>query len=515
MYLAGIGARAETDPHGLAVRDRAGDLSWGQLADLVRGVGGRLLELTDGEDRVGVTGDNAAATLVTHLAGLLTGVGTVALHRQGTPKELARELTDTGCTVAVTGPAALPAILEAAHPAGLRAVVVHGADAPQGTVAWTDWVQRPPPKLTLAAHPARPLLVFTSGTTGHAGATEVCWLRGTGAPDAHAYVAAIAAESGFPDGPHLVVGPLQHNGPLTSLRHLLRGQPVIVLDRFDAEAVLREIHHGAVTSTVLVPTHFTRLLALDEAVRARYDVRGLRLVAHTGSACPEPVKRAMIAWWGPVLTESYGGSELGTVCRIAGPEWLSHPGSVGRAVPPLIIESYDEAGRAQPRGTTGLLGVTLPPGRAVRFLGDHAKSANAYLAPGVATLGDVGHVDVDGFVFITDRLADMVVCGGVNLYPAECEQLLIRHPDVAEVAVIGVPDPDLGERLLALVVPAADRVDDVALDRFCRTELAGYKCPRSYRTIPELPRNEMGKVDKRALRAPYWSGEPPINEDVS
>jgi len=511
MYLAGIGPRAEHDPHGPAVRERDGELSWSQLASQVRAVAGRLL--TAGESRVGVTGDNAAATLVAHLAGLLTGVGTVALHRQGTPKELAQELTDTGCTVVVTGATALPAVLEAAHPAGLHTVVVHGAAAPQTTVAWTDWVHGPEPEFTLAGRPARPVLVFTSGTTGRAGATEVCWVRGASAPDARAYVAAIAAESGFPDGPHLVVGPLQHNGPLTSLRHLLSGQPVIVLDRFDPAEVLRLIDEAGITSTVMVPTHFTRLLALDEQVRTRYDVSGLRLVAHTGSACPESVKRAMIAWWGPVLVESYGGSELGTVCRIGSQEWLAHPGSVGRAVPPLSIESYDEAGRAQPRGTTGVLGITLPPGRAVRFLGDDAKSANAYLAPGVATLGDVGHVDVDGFVFITDRLADMVVSGGVNLYPAECEQVLIRHPDVREVAVIGVPDPDLGEALHALVVPAGP-LDAAELNTFCRSELAGYKCPRSYREVPELARNEMGKVDKRALRAPYWSSEPPTNEDV-
>ncbi|HEX3611988.1 MAG TPA: AMP-binding protein [Sporichthyaceae bacterium] len=513
MYLAGIGPRAEQDPHRLAVRDRTGDLSWSRLANQVRAVAGRLLAADDGRSRVGVTGENAAATLVTHLAGLLTGVGTVALHRQGTPKELAQELTDTGCTVAVTGAGSLPAVLEAAAPVGLHAVIVHGTPAPEPALLWEDWVNGPEPEFVLEGRPARPVLVFTSGTTGRAGATEVSWVRGAGASDARAYVEEIAAESGFPDGPHLVVGPLQHNGPLTSLRHLLSGQPVLVLDRFDAEEVLRLVQEFGVTSTVMVPTHFTRLLALDESVRVRYDVRSLRLVAHTGSTCPEPVKRAMIDWWGPVFVEAYGGSELGTVCRIDSREWLAHPGSVGRAVPPLIIESYDEAGRAQPRGTAGVLGITLPPGRAVRFLGDGAKSAKAYLAPGVATLGDVGHVDAEGFVFITDRVSDMVVSGGVNLYPAECEQVLIRHPDVREVAVIGVPDPDLGEALLALIVPVGP-LDAAELDRFCRTELAGYKCPRSYRAIPDLTRDEMSKVDKRALRAPYWSSQPTMSEDV-
>ncbi len=377
---------------------------------------------------------------------------------------------------------------------------------------WAAWTGKPTPNLDLAGRPARPLLVFTSGTTGRAGATEVIWTRGAPPPDARGYAETAAAESTFPAGPHLIVGPLQHTGPLTSLRHLLSGQPVVVLDRFDAEEVLRLIQDARVTSTVMVPTHFTRLLALDEQVRAGYDVSSLRMVAHTGSACPERVKRAMIAWWGPVLTEAYGGSELGTVARIDSEEWLANPGSVGRAVPPLVIEAYDEAGRVQPRGTTGVLGITLPPGRTVRFVGDETKSARAYLAPGIATLGDVGHVDADGFVFITDRVSDMVVSGGVNLYPAECEQVLIRHPDVAEVAVIGISDADLGEALLALVVPATETLDTAALDTvsltgkldaFCRTELAGYKCPRSYRFVPDLIRNEMGKLDKRAMRDLY------------
>jgi long-chain acyl-CoA synthetase len=500
MYLAGIGARAEHDPRGLALRDRSGDLSWAQLAERVQAVAGRLLATAG---RVGVTGENAAPTLVTHLAGLLTGVGTVALHRQGTAKELAQELTDTGCGVVVTGPSGLPAVLET----GVGTVVVHGTSAPQHTIAWADWATAGAPEFALEDRPARPVLVFTSGTTGRAGATEVCWLRGDCATDARAYVEAVADGSGFPDGPHLVVGPLQHNGPLTSLRHLLAGQPVIVLDRFDPAEVLRLIEEAGVTSTVMVPTHFTRLLALHETARNRCDISSLRLVAHTGSACPERVKRAMIDWWGPVFVESYGGSELGTVARIGSADWLANPGSVGQAIPPLIVEAYDEAGRVQPRGRTGVLGIALPPGRAVRFHGDEAKSSRAYLAPGVATLGDVGHVDVHGFVFITDRLADMVVSGGVNLYPAECEQVLIRHPDVHEAAVIGVPDPDLGEALQALIVPAGPSFDPATLDRFCRSELAGYKCPRSYRAVEELVRNDMGKVDKRALRAPYWPGE--------
>ena len=506
MYLAGIGVRAAEDPDGIALRDRTGVLTWAQVASQVRGVAAAFAALgLDDDARVGVSGDNAAATLVAHAAGLLSGIGTVALHRQATVTEITHELSDTGCAVVVTGPAGLEAVRAAVPATQVHTVVVHGTTAPTETVAWETWTTSDGDVPSLAGRKTRMPLVFTSGTTGRAGATPISWLPGGDIDDALAFAQAVSADSGFPPGPHLVVGPLQHTGPLTSLRILLSGQPVIVLDRFDAEEVLRLVDAHGVTSTVMVPTHFSRLLALDPEVRASYDVSTLQRVAHTGAACPEAVKRAMIDWWGPVFVEAYGGSEVGTLCRINSVDWLERPGSVGQAIPPLVIEAYDEDVQVQPRGTTGVLGITLPPGRAVRFLGDEAKSAKAYLAPGIATLGDVGHVDEDGFVFITDRVSDMVVSGGVNLYPAECEQVLIRHPDVSEVAVIGVPDADLGETLRALIVPATDVVDIEALDAFCRVDLAGYKCPRTYELVPSLARNEMGKLDKRALRAPYWT----------
>ena len=300
MYLAGIGARAESAPGAVAILDRRGPLTWSELATQVRGVAAALAALPP-HARVGVTGDNVAPTLVVHLAGLVAGVGTVAMHRQGTARELAHELSDTGCALAVTGAGSLAAVREAALAAGVGQVVAH--PGPE----WDELVATPPVEIDLHARPPRPLLVFTSGTTGRAAATEVSWLRGPTVPDARAYVEAVAAEPGFPPGPHLVVGPLQHNGPLTALRHLLAGRPVVVPARFDAEEVLRSIQEHAVTSTVMVPTHFTRLLALPPEVRQGYDVGSLTLVAHTGSACPEHVKRAMIDWWGPVFVESYGG----------------------------------------------------------------------------------------------------------------------------------------------------------------------------------------------------------------
>ena len=180
----------------------------------------------------------------------------------------------------------------------------------------------------------------------------------------------------------------------------------------------------------------------------------MQLIAHTGSACPPDVKRAMIDWFGPVLLESYGGSESGTLCRISSPEWLEHPGSVGRAVEPFRVVVVDEDGNDLGVGETGILAFEAPEGFGPTYHQDPEKTAKAYVRPGAFTLGDMGHVDENGFIFITDRLSDMVVSGGVNLYPSESEAALRDHPGVADVAVIGIPHADLGEQLLALIVPA-------------------------------------------------------------
>jgi long-chain acyl-CoA synthetase len=282
---------------------------------------------------------------------------------------------------------------------------------------------------------------------------------------------------------------------------------VVILGRFDAETVLKLIQKYRIVSSVMVPTHLQRLLALEPEVRARYDVSSLQMISQTGSACPADVKRAMIDWFGPIFVESYGGTESGTLCRIDSTEWLAHPGSVGRPRPPYEVVVLDDQNQPLPRGQVGVLGFRAPEGRGPRYHADPEKTAKAYIAPGVFTLGDMGYVDGDGYVFITDRMADMVVSGGVNLYPAESEQVLARHPAVSEVAVIGVPHPDLGEALRALIVPVGEPPDPAELEAFCRQRLAAYKVPREYEFRKELQRNAMGKLDKKAMRAPYWSDQ--------
>jgi acyl-CoA synthetase (AMP-forming)/AMP-acid ligase II len=517
---AAIRARAEADPEGLALADDSGTRTWAEVAaDLNQAAGALLAAAPGSSQRVSVIGENAIPTLEAHAAALTVGVGTVATSRQLRAGELADQYADAGVVCAIAGPASLPAVREAAAQAGLRTIITHGAkapddakasdgaDVPDDVLPWAGWLASAPPVPPDAGQrPPRPLLVYTSGTTGRARGAEVRWTV-TLPHTAAEYVAAITAESGFPPGPHLVVGPMQHNAPLTSVRHLLAGQPVIILGRFDAETILRLISEHHVTSSVMVPTHFQRLLALPAGVRDRYDVSSLRLVSQTGSACPADTKLAMINWFGPILTESYGGSESGTLCRIDSTEWLGHRGSVGRPRAPYEVVVMDEDAHERRAGEVGVLGFRAPEGRGPRYHADPEKTKKAYLAPGVFTLGDVGYVDEDGYVYITDRIADMVVSGGVNLYPAESEKVLITHPAVAEVAVIGVPHPDLGESLLALVVPAGDPPDAAGLQAWCRDRLAPYKVPRAYEFRSELIYNAMGKPDKKAMRAPYWSSD--------
>jgi acyl-CoA synthetase (AMP-forming)/AMP-acid ligase II len=213
----------------------------------------------------------------------------------------------------------------------------------------------------------------------------------------------------------------------------------------------------------------------------------------------------MIDWFGPVLQDSYGATEVGTTCTISSADWLTHPGSVGRAIAPFRAIVVDDDGREVPAGTEGRLYFEDETGRGIVYPGDPDKTAAAHLRPGVFTLGEIGYISEDGFVYITDRFSDMVVSGGVNIYPAEAEQALMAHPGVADVAVIGVPHAEMGEEVRALVVPAdpAAPPTPAELIAWCRERLAGYKCPRSVEIVETIGRTAMGKVNKRELRAQY------------
>jgi acyl-CoA synthetase (AMP-forming)/AMP-acid ligase II len=301
---------------------------------------------------------------------------------------------------------------------------------------------------------------------------------------------------------------MYHTGPLSGVRILATGTPVVILEKFDPERTLAKIQEFKAASSVMVPTHFKRMLDLPADVRAKYDVSSMKMLSHTGAKCPVDVKKRMIEWFGPVFVDAYGATEVGTVCSITSQDWLTHPGSVGRVVNPPFTRCLvvDDDGNELPANTEGRLFFEDATGRGIVYPNDPEKSAKAHLRPGVFTLGEIGYVDEDGFVYITDRFSDMIVSGGVNIYPAEAEKVIIEHPKVADVAVIGVPDPDMGEAVKALVVPIDmnDAPTPEELIVLCKSQLSGYKCPKTVDIVSTVGRTAMGKINKRELRAPYW-----------
>jgi long-chain acyl-CoA synthetase len=314
----------------------------------------------------------------------------------------------------------------------------------------------------------------------------------------------------FRDGlSYLSPAPLFHGAPLTGVALTIRmGGTAIIMERFDPEQFLALVERHRVTHTQLVPTMFSRMLKLPDEMRRRYDVSSLEIAIHAAAPCPVPVKEQMIKWWGPIIFEYYGATEgYGfTACDSA--EWLAHRGTVGRV---LLGELHvlDEDMQPVATGTPGTLWFkTASP---FEYFKDPDKTAEARSPDGtMSTVGDVGYVDEDGYLYLTDRATFMIISGGVNIYPQECENLLITHPKVADAAVFGVPNADLGEEVKAVVqlMPGVDAGAELAeeLITFCREHLAHIKCPHSIDFTAELPRLPTGKLYKRELRDRYWAG---------
>lgn len=284
------------------------------------------------------------------------------------------------------------------------------------------------------------------------------------------------------------------------------GATSIIMKKFDAEAVLRLIETHRVTHAQFVPTMFVRMLKLPEAVRRGYDVSSLRCVIHAAAPCPVDVKHQMMDWFGPIIHEYYGGTE-GFAGTVIGPqEWLAHPGSVGIPMAPVHVVGDD--GQELPIGQAGEL--YFEGGPEFEYFKDPAKTASVYNDRGWRSLGDMGYVDEDGYMYLTDRATFTIVSGGVNIYPQEAENLLIMHPKLVDAAVFGVPNAEFGEEVKAVVQPVAgfDPGPDfeAELIAYCRAHLAGYKCPRTVEFDPELPRDPNGKLYKRRIRERYWQG---------
>jgi long-chain acyl-CoA synthetase len=342
-------------------------------------------------------------------------------------------------------------------------------------------------------------MLYTSGTTGRP--------KGVYRDEASLGTAVTLARDAYRDGnAHLLTGPLYHAAPLLfSLNApLVAGVPIVLMPAWDPEEALRLIERHRVTHTHMVPTMFHQLLALPDDTRGRYDVSSLRNVLHGAAPCPVGVKQRLIDWLGPVVYEYYAATEgLGT--WVDPRTWLRKPGTVGRPVPDDQVFVGNDDGEPLPAGEVGLVwfkASEVP----FEYFKDRTKTDASYRG-NYFTLGDMGYVDDDGFLFLTDRSANLIISGGVNIYPAEVDAVLLEHPAVADAAVIGVPNDEWGEEVLAVVearagtVPSPELADE--LIGFCRRRLAGYKCPQRVDFVDGLPRQDNGKIYKRLLRDQY------------
>lgn len=353
--------------------------------------------------------------------------------------------------------------------------------------------------------PGRDML-YSSGTTGRPKGVRGPLPEGAlEAPDA--LLGLVAHLYGFsPEMRYLSPAPLYHAAPLRYCMAAQRfGGTVIVMERFEPEAYLAAVERYKITHSQLVPTMFVRMLKLPEAARMAHDLSSLKVAIHAAAPCPVDVKHAMIAWWGPVVHEYYSATEGAGFTALNSPEWLAHPGSVGKSILGEI-RIVSEDGALLPAGQTGQVWFHGGPG--FSYHNDPGKTASAMSEHG-ATFGDIGHVDADGFLYLTDRAAFMIISGGVNIYPQEAENVLTMHPKVADVAVFGVPDAEMGEAVKAVIQPQdmaeAGPALEAELLAFVRSKLSHVKCPKSIDFMAELPRHDTGKLYKRLLKDQYWA----------
>jgi long-chain acyl-CoA synthetase len=499
----------ELAPTPVALRAADTTLTWSELDDrvnrwvhLLRASG-----LTPG-DRILVLAGNRPEVFELLLAALHAGLTLTPANSQLTGQEVAYLLRDSGSRFLVADPDRAPVAVEALESVDrpLLARFVLGPNPVAGL---------PAAEPTLAEQPAGDpddqrsgtLLLYTSGTSGRPKGVDNGLTR-LGAP-LERVVELIerlgAAGAVASTGRCLLLGPWYHSAQLFfTLFPLLNGVPVSLQARFDPATALGVIDAEEITQTHLVPTQMIRLLRVDPAIRAGFRGGSLERVWHGGGPCPPEVKRALIDWWGPVLTEYYAATEGGLATVIDAADWLANPGSVGRAVPGTELVVLDAAGRPVPAGTPGRVFVRRPGARTTfTYRNAPGKTDAAHADPCTFTYGDAGYLDAQGYLYLTGRADETIVSGGVNIYPAEVAGVLQTHPAVRDAAVFGVPDPDFGQRVKAVVAPedsAAREGELVAdLDRHCRRTLAGFKVPRIYQVVPALPRDSSGKLRASAL----------------
>lgn len=504
MTSPGFYQLAATDPGRLAIIDPSGaSITFGALGNRVNQISRafRSLGIRRG-DRVAVIIHNGPEYFELWLATGQVGAVFVPVNWRLAAEELRYIRQDSEAAVVV-------ADAEQARLLPVDELPPHRYAVGDTVPGWTPYAllgadepPEPPPDRCAGS-----MMMYTSGTTGRP--KGVLGALPPVGPDLVAQgFGAMPARYGITtgDGVHLVVAPLYHAAPGGhAIGFLHAGHTIVVHSRFDAEQTLRDIERRRVTSTHLVPTHFHRMLQLPADVRESYDLSSLAAVIHAGAPCPVPIKERMIAWLGPIIWE-YLASTEGMVSQVDSKEWLAKPGTVGRPAPGVTVHILDD-GVEVPTGEPGTIYFGVP-GEAPTFEYHHDPEKTAASRHGnLVTAGDYGYFDEDGYLFLLDRRTDLIISGGVNIYPAEIEQQLITHPAVNDVAVIGVPDPEWGQRVVAVVQPVAGaEVDPAQLIEHCAAHLASFKCPRHIEFVADFPRTETGKVRRRVLRETYTGG---------
>ncbi|MGH7786239.1 MAG: AMP-binding protein [Candidatus Binatia bacterium] len=484
-------------------------------------LGRRTCQLARALRRAGVgAGDTVGAALhngfewfeLLNAVGLL-GAQLVPIGYRLKGPEIAYMLGDSGATV-------LLAAADLATDVDRAAADLDWPDAALWVVGEGRWRGRAY-EAVLAAEDGAPLadafpgggfntMIYTSGTTGRPKAIE----RQTDPATAHLAMRGMAQMWGLgADDVTLVAGPCYHTGPASYAQvHLAIGGTAVIMPRYDAAEALALIERYRVTNAFMVPTHFSRILQLEPPAPGRFDLSSLRLVMHSAAPCPPHVKRGIMQVFPPAtVTEFYGASE-GGFTRITAEQWQHKPGSVGTPWPGHEIHILDADGGALPPGAIGLIYVRAPR-MDFRYRGAEEKTRQAF-RDGCFTAGDLGWLDADGYLFIADRRTDLIISGGANIYPAEVESALSAHPQIADVAVIGIPDAEMGQTVLAVVElrrGAQASADEIIA--FARRDLAHYKCPRRVELIAELPREPQGKVRKRDLIARYGEAAKSVTGD--
>ena len=507
-------------PHTAAVIDEQGGVTtWAELDRRVTRLVHALRDrgLRTGSTVVAMLG-NQVELLELTLACAHGGWVLVPLNWHWVPREVSYVLADANAHAVVIDerwePVMVPALVEAGLDDLRTRLLVGPGGVPSGFERYEDALRSGSDEPFDDPQRGGPMF-YTSGTTGRPKGVRSGLSAVGGPPEVLTLIAQTMAStigvSVGGDDVQLVCGPLYHSAQWAfGFLALCCGATLVLQERFDAVDVLRLIDEHRVTNVHLVPTQMIRLLDLPDSQRGAFDGSSLRQIVHGAAPCAPSVKRRMIEWVGPIVTEYYGGTEGGFLTLIHGPEWLERPGSVGRPLTVVELLILADDGALLGPGEHGEIWFRSLVGNEFEYHNAPEKTAAAHRAGGLGTLGDIGYLDEDGYLFLSDRKIDMIVSGGVNIYPAEIEGVLVDHRAVADAAVFGVPDDEMGEAVHAAVSLRHGYTwsEGLAADigAVCRTQLAGYKLPRTFEVHDELPRNEAGKLTKRVLRDPWWAG---------